>query len=53
MIEQKNNRKIYDKLKEEDRQVIELDFGNTLDKLKIEYLEMYDGVKSEVVYHKF
>ena len=29
--------KIYDRLKEEDRQVLELDFGNNLDKLKGEY----------------
>ena len=48
-IEQKNHRKIYDRLKEEDRQVVELDFGNTLDKLKGEYLDIYDGVKSEVL----
>ena len=34
MIDQKNNRKIYDKLKEEDSQIIELDFGDTPDKLK-------------------
>ena len=45
VIDQKNHRKIYDKLKEEDREVIELDFDDTLDKLKGEYLDMYDGVK--------
>ena len=48
MIDQKNHRKIYDRLKEEGRQVIELGFGNTLDKLKGEYLDMYYRVKSEV-----
>ena len=36
-LELKNHRKIYDWLEEEDRQVIELDFGNTPDKLKEEY----------------
>ena len=41
--------KIYDRLKEEDRQFIELDFGNTLHKLKGEYLDIYNGVKSEVL----
>ena len=46
---QKNHRKTYDRLKEEDRQVIEIDFGNTPDKLKGEYLDMYDRVKSEVL----
>ena len=52
-IDQKNHRKLNDRLKEEDRQVIELDFGDTLDKLKVEYLDMYDGVKiKSVKYHK-
>ena len=48
-IDQKNNRKIYDRLKEEARQVLELIFGNNLDKLGGEYLDMYEGVKSEVL----
>ena len=48
-IDQKNHRKIYDRLKGEDRQVLELDFGNNLDELKGEYLDMYEGVKSEVL----
>ena len=42
-IDQKNCRKIYDRLKEEDRQVVEIDFGDTPDKLKGEYLDWYDG----------
>ena len=29
--------------------MIELDFGDTPGKLKREYLDMYDGVKSEVL----
>ena len=45
----KNHRKIYDRLKEENRWVIELDSGNTPYKLKGEYLDMYDGVRSEVL----
>ena len=48
-INKKNHTKIYARLKEEDRQVIELDFSDTLDKLKGEYFYMYDGVKSEVL----
>ena len=32
VIDQENYRKIYDRLEEEDRQVMELDFGNTQDK---------------------
>ena len=49
MIEQEYHRKIYDRLKEEDRQVRELDFGKCPDKLNREYLDMYDGIKSEVL----
>ena len=41
-IRAENHRKIYDRLKEEDRQDIELDSGNTPDKLKVEYLDMYE-----------
>ena len=47
-IDQRNHRKIYDKLKEEDRQVLELLFGNNPDKLRRECLDMYEGVNSEV-----
>ena len=34
VIDQNNHRKIYTCLKEEDSEVIEIDFGDTLDKLK-------------------
>ena len=47
-LEQQNHRKIYDRLRE-DRQVIVLDFGDAPDKLKGEYLDMYDRVRSEVL----
>ena len=33
-IDQGNHRKICDRLKEEDRQILELDFGNNPDKLR-------------------
>ena len=49
-LEPKNHRKLYDRLKEEVRQVIELDFGTTPDILKGEYLDMYDGVTLEVLH---
>ena len=50
VTDQNNHKELYDRLKEEDRQAIEIDFGDTLDKLKKgEYLDMYDGVKSEVL----
>ena len=48
-MDQKCHRKIYDKLTEEDRQILELDFGNNPDKLRGEYLDMYEGVQSEVI----
>ena len=38
-----------DNLKDENRQVIELDFDNIPDKLRGEYLDMYEGVQSEVL----
>ena len=37
--------------KEEERQIIELDFGNTPEILKGEYLDMYEGIQSETIKH--
>ena len=34
---------------EEDKQIFELDFGNTLEKLREDYLDMYKGIQSEVI----
>ena len=48
-IDQKNHRRIYNGLKEKDRQMLELDFGINPDKLRGEYLDMYKGVQSEVL----
>ena len=41
-LEKRNHGKVYDMLIEEDRQFIELDFGDLPDKLKEKYLDMYD-----------
>ena len=41
-IDLKSHRKIYDKYKEGDRQILELDFGNTSEKLKGDYLDVYE-----------
>ena len=49
-LEEKNHRQMYDRLTEKERQVIELDFGDTPDKLKKEYLDMYDRVRSEILH---
>ena len=46
-INQKRHKKIHNK--EEDRQILELDFGNTPEKLKGEYLDMYKGIQTEVI----
>ena len=48
-IDHKKHRKIYDRLKEADRWVTGIDFGDTLNKLKGKYLDMYDGIKPEVL----
>ena len=44
---QKSHKKMYNK--EEERQVLELDFGNAPEKLKGEYLDMFKGIWSEVI----
>ena len=36
-IDEKNHRKIYDKLKDDDRQALEIDFGDNPYKLRREY----------------
>ena len=46
-IEQKSQKKIYNK--EEERQVLNLDFGNMPEKFKREYLNMYEGIQYEVM----
>ena len=48
-MDQKSHRKMYDRLKDEDRQIFELNFGNNPDKLRGEYLDMNEGVQSEVL----
>ena len=42
----RNHRKMYDKLQDDERQTIEIDFGVNLDRLRREYLDMYEGVLS-------
>ena len=36
-------------IKEEERDMLELDFGQTPDILKEEYLDVYEGIQSEIV----
>ena len=49
MLELEHHKKIYDMFKEEDKEVIELDVGDNLHKLKEEYSDMYDGARLEVL----
>ena len=43
-IDQKSHRKICDRFMEEDRQILEIDFGDTVDKLRGDYFDMYEGI---------
>ena len=36
-------------IKEEERDILELDIGHTPDKLKEEYLDVYEGIQSEIL----
>ena len=42
-VDQKKHKKIYDK--EEERHILELEFGDTPEKLKEGYLDMYEGIQ--------
>ena len=46
-VEQKSHKKIYGK--EEERQTLELDFGDTPEKLRGDNLDMYKGIWSGVI----
>ena len=45
--DQKRHKKIYNK--EEERQILELDYGNTPEKLKRKYLDISEGIQTEVI----
>ena len=40
---------MYDKLQDDERQTLEIDFGDNPDKLRREYLDVYEGVQLEVL----
>ena len=48
-MDQKSHRKIYDRFKEEERHVLELDFGDTSETVRGDYIDMYEGIQSEVI----
>ena len=37
------------RLKKEGRQILEIDYGNTPEKFRENYLDMYEGIQSEVI----
>ena len=41
---------MYDKLKEEERHILDVDFGDSPDRLKRKYLDIYPGVHVEVLH---
>ena len=51
VTEEKYRRNSY--IKEEERDMLELDFGHTPDRLKEEHLDVYEGIQTEILkYHK-
>ena len=46
-VDQKDHKKINEK--EEERQIVEIDFGDMSEKWKGDYLDMYKGIQSEVM----
>ena len=48
-LEPKNHKRMCERLEEDDRKVINLDFAYTPEKVKGEYLDMYEGVSLEIL----
>ena len=49
-LDYRHHKKLYNKLKEEERQTLDMDFGNNSHVLKTNYLDMCDGVHADAVY---
>ena len=49
-LDYRHHKKLYLKLKEEEREMLDVDFGIYPDVLKSKYLDMYEGVYAEMVY---
>ena len=49
-LECRNHKKLYDRLKGEERQILDTDFGSSPDRLKRKYLDIYEGVHAEVLH---
>ena len=46
----RDNKDLYLKLKEEEREILDIDFGLYLDVTKSRYLDIYKGIYAEIVY---
>ena len=49
-LDYRHHKKLYNSLKGEERQRLDMDFGDNLDSLKTHYLDLYEGVHTDVVY---
>ena len=49
-LDYKQHKKLYNKLKGGEGQTLDMDFGDHQNTLKINYLDMYEGVHSDMVY---
>ena len=49
-LDYRHHKKLYLKLKEEERETVDIDFGIYPDILKSKYLDVYEGVYAEMVY---
>ena len=49
-LDYRHHKELYFKLKEEERETLDIDFGMCPDILRSKYLDMYEGVHTEMVY---
>ena len=49
-LDYRNHKKLYDRLKREKRQMKDIDFASSQDRLKRKYLDMYEGIHAEVIH---
>ena len=49
-LDYRHYKKLYNKLKGEERQTLDMDFGDNPRIMKTNYLDMYEGVHADVVY---
>ena len=49
-LDYRNHKKLYDRLKGEERQILDIDFGNSQYTLKRKYVDMYKGGHAEVLH---